>query len=135
MVAKESRVLALVPARGGSKTIPRKNLRLLSGHPLLAWSIAAARSARAVDRIIVSTDDDEIAAAQQLIAREGLFVQPAAAVPVAALRKLVERGEITPDERVVCLVTGSGLKVPALNQGSLSAEMTTLGRLQEVLAS
>ena len=59
----------------------------------------------------------------------------AAAVPVAALHKLGVRGEITADERVVCLVTGSGLKAPALDEGSLRVENTTLSRLDEVLAS
>ena len=55
-------VLALIPARGGSKGLPRKNLRPLAGHPLIAWSIAAGRAAATVDSVIVSTDDEEIAA-------------------------------------------------------------------------
>ena len=54
--------VALVPARGGSKGIPRKNLALLAGKPLLAWTLEAARGAETVTRIVVSTDDDEIAA-------------------------------------------------------------------------
>jgi CMP-N-acetylneuraminic acid synthetase len=54
------RVVVVIPARGGSKSIPRKNLRFLSGHPLLAYTIAAARQARSVDLVIVSTDDEEI---------------------------------------------------------------------------
>ncbi|WP_313131754.1 acylneuraminate cytidylyltransferase [Stutzerimonas nitrititolerans] len=54
-------VVVIIPARGGSKGIPRKNLLRLCGHPLLAWSIWAARNARHVTRVIVSTDDDEIA--------------------------------------------------------------------------
>jgi N-acylneuraminate cytidylyltransferase len=57
------RVLAVIPARGGSKRVPRKNIRLLAGRPLLAWTIDAALQARSVSRVIVSTDDDEIAAA------------------------------------------------------------------------
>lgn len=56
-----SEVVAVIPARGGSKGIPRKNLLPLAGHPLLAWSIFAASQARHVDRVIVSTDDAEIA--------------------------------------------------------------------------
>jgi CMP-N-acetylneuraminic acid synthetase len=43
-------VLAIIPARGGSKGIPRKNIRLFAGYPLIAWSIAAARQARSVTR-------------------------------------------------------------------------------------
>ena len=54
------RVLAVVPARGGSKSIPRKNVRLLAGHPLLAWSVAAGLQSQLVDRVLVSTDDAEI---------------------------------------------------------------------------
>lgn len=54
-------VVAIIPARGGSKGILRKNLLQLGGHPLLAWSICAARKARHVTRVIVSTDDEEIA--------------------------------------------------------------------------
>ena len=55
------RVLGLIPARGGSKGIPRKNALPVAGKPLVAWTIEAARSAR-LDRVVVSTDDDEIAA-------------------------------------------------------------------------
>lgn len=54
-------VLAIIPARGGSRGIPRKNVKPLCGKPLLAWTIEAARAASAVARVVVSTDDDEIA--------------------------------------------------------------------------
>jgi CMP-N,N'-diacetyllegionaminic acid synthase len=54
-------MIALIPARGGSKRVPRKNLRVLAGHPLLAYTIAAARDAGCFDRILVSTEDREIA--------------------------------------------------------------------------
>ena len=63
MVAKPE-VLALIPARGGSKGIPRKNIRDFAGAPLIAYSIAAGLQARHVTRVIVSTDDEEIAALQ-----------------------------------------------------------------------
>lgn len=56
-------VLGLIPARGGSKGIPRKNLAPVAGKPLLAWTVEAARAARELTRVVVSTDDDEIAAA------------------------------------------------------------------------
>ena len=56
-------VVALIPARGGSKGIPRKNLAPLAGKPLLLWAIDAALAADTVTRVVVSTDDDEIAAA------------------------------------------------------------------------
>jgi CMP-N,N'-diacetyllegionaminic acid synthase len=53
-------VVALIPARGGSKGIPGKNLARLGGRPLLAWTVDAARSAGRVDRVVVSTDSEEI---------------------------------------------------------------------------
>jgi CMP-N-acetylneuraminic acid synthetase len=56
-------VLGLIPARGGSKGIPRKNLALVGGKPLLVWTVEAARAATTLTRVVVSTDDDEIAAA------------------------------------------------------------------------
>ncbi|HUC60468.1 MAG TPA: acylneuraminate cytidylyltransferase family protein [Alphaproteobacteria bacterium] len=55
-------LLAFIPARGGSKGIPRKNMALLAGRPLLGYTLAAAKASRAVSEIFVSTDDDEIAA-------------------------------------------------------------------------
>jgi CMP-N,N'-diacetyllegionaminic acid synthase len=55
-------VVALVPARGGSKGIPRKNLALLGARPLLAWTLDAASDSKAVTRTLVSTDDEDVAA-------------------------------------------------------------------------
>ena len=69
-------ILALIPARGGSKGIPRKNLRSFAGYPLIAWSIAAARQSRKVSRIIVSTDDEEIAAVAREFEAETPFLRP-----------------------------------------------------------
>ena len=57
--------LAIIPARGGSKGIPRKNIRPLAGRPLIAFNIEQARLSRYVDRLVVSTDDAEIAAVAQ----------------------------------------------------------------------
>lgn len=64
------RLLSIIPARGGSKGIPRKNLYPLAGKPLIAWTIDAARAARSLDRIIVSTDDDEIATVARSLGAE-----------------------------------------------------------------
>ena len=58
---KGKRVIAVIPARGGSKSVPGKNIRSLGGRPLLAWSIEVARQVNEIDRIIVSTDDAQIA--------------------------------------------------------------------------
>jgi N-acylneuraminate cytidylyltransferase len=69
-------ILALIPARGGSKGIPRKNIRSFAGYPLIAWSIAAAKQASSVTRIIVSTDDEEIAAVARQYGAETPFLRP-----------------------------------------------------------
>jgi CMP-N,N'-diacetyllegionaminic acid synthase len=64
------RVIAITPARGGSKSVPYKNLHLLGGKPLLAWPIETARATPAIDRVIVSTDDDRIADAAKVLGAE-----------------------------------------------------------------
>jgi YrbI family 3-deoxy-D-manno-octulosonate 8-phosphate phosphatase len=69
-------ILALIPARGGSKSIPRKNIKLLAGYPLLAYSIAAALHSKLVTRTIVSTDDEEIARIAQQAGAEAPFLRP-----------------------------------------------------------
>lgn len=71
------RVLGIITARGGSKGVPRKNIRELAGKPLLAWTAEAARSARRLARVVLSTDDEEIA---EVGRRHGLdvpFMRPA----------------------------------------------------------
>jgi YrbI family 3-deoxy-D-manno-octulosonate 8-phosphate phosphatase len=70
-------ILAIIPARGGSKGIPRKNIRSFAGWPLIAWSIAAALQSKYVTRIIVSTDDEEIAAVAREYGAETPFLRPA----------------------------------------------------------
>lgn len=70
-------VLALVPARGGSKSIPRKNLRLVGGKPLIAWSIEHALRSRHITRVIVTTDDLEIAEVARRHGAEAPFLRPA----------------------------------------------------------
>jgi len=57
----ERNILAIIPARGGSRGIPRKNVRLLCGKPLIAHTIEAALNSKLVDRVVVSTEDKEIA--------------------------------------------------------------------------
>lgn len=72
-----SGVLAVIPARGGSKGIPRKNIRSFAGYPLIAYSIAAALQAKTVSRVIVSTDDEEIAEVARRYGAETPFLRPA----------------------------------------------------------
>ncbi len=68
--------LAIIPARGGSKSIPRKNIKPFAGHPLIAYSIAAGLQAESVTRVIVSTDDEEIAAVAREYGADVPFLRP-----------------------------------------------------------
>lgn len=70
--------VAIIPARGGSTRIPRKNIKLFCGKPIIAWSIETAIASHCFDRIIVSTDDDEIAAVAEHYGALAPFRRPAA---------------------------------------------------------
>jgi N-acylneuraminate cytidylyltransferase len=95
-VIEGARVLAVVPARGGSKGVPRKNVRRAGGKPLIGWTIEAARAARYVDRVILSSDDAEIIAEAKRLGcdvpyvREGRLAEdgtPAIEVVLDALQR------------------------------------------------
>ena len=68
--------VAIIPARGGSKRIPRKNIKEFCGKPMIAWSIEAARESGCFDRIVVSTDDAEIAEVARQFGAEIPFMRP-----------------------------------------------------------
>ena len=68
---------AVLPARGGSKGVPRKNIKMLGGFPLLAYAIAAAKLTPSIERILVSTDDEEIASIARKFGAEVPFMRPA----------------------------------------------------------
>lgn len=68
--------LAIIPARGGSKRIPRKNIKVFHGKPIIAWPIQAAIASKCFDRIIVSTDDEEIAEVAKSYGAEVPFIRP-----------------------------------------------------------
>lgn len=74
---KGKRILALIPARGGSKGLPHKNILPLLGKPLIAWTIEQGLASRYVDRLIVSTDDLEIADLSRKAGAEVPFIRPA----------------------------------------------------------
>ena len=93
--------IAIIPARGGSKRIPRKNIRHFNGKPIIAYSIAAARETRLFNHIVVSTEDHEIAEIARLHGAETPFQRPAAlandhtgvdAVVLHALKWFLEQG-------------------------------------------
>lgn len=102
--------LAVIPARGGSKRIPKKNIRVFSGRPIITYSIRAALESAVFDRVIVSTDDREIAAVASAAGAEVPFVRPSeladdhagtGAVVKHAIRWFAERG--TAFDTVCCL--------------------------------
>lgn len=117
--------IAVIPARGGSKRIPRKNIKDFGGRPMIAWSIEVARQSECFDRILVSTDDAEIAKVAEQYGAEVPFMRPAAladdhtgTIPVIAhaIEWLQEHGE-TP-EAVCCLyATAPFVTEDALQQG------------------
>jgi CMP-N-acetylneuraminic acid synthetase len=76
MSIQTGEVLAFIPARGDSKGLPRKNSRLLVGKPLLAWSIGAALKARLITRVVVSTEDEELADIARAHGAEVPFLRP-----------------------------------------------------------
>lgn len=104
--------IAVIPARGGSKRIHRKNIKMFCGKPMIAWSIEAALASDCFDRVIVSTDDDEIAKVAQEWGAEVPFRRPAelsddhtGTIPVIAhaIDWLGEHGQAQAPEAVCCI--------------------------------
>ena len=92
------RSLGIIPARGGSKGVPRKNVRPLAGKPLICHSIAAAQASTRLSSFLVSTDDEEIAQAAKaagapVLPRPAEFAQDATSMPEVIRHVLAERGE------------------------------------------
>jgi pseudaminic acid cytidylyltransferase len=112
--------VAIIPARGGSKRIPRKNVREFAGKPMILWSIAAAQDSGCFARIIVSTDDPEIADTARAAGAEAPFERPAelsndhtATLPVIAHAVEWLRAAGTRLERVCCLYATAPLVTAA----------------------
>jgi pseudaminic acid cytidylyltransferase len=114
--------IAIIPARGGSKRIPRKNIRAFAGRPMIAFSIAAARECGLFDHVIVSTEDAEIAAVARAHGAETPFVRPAEladdhATTVPVIKHGVEwvRQNLGPVDKVCCIyATAPMIQVSAL---------------------
>src|SRR5262249_30378594 len=70
-------VLAVIPARGGSKGVPQKNIRTVGGRPLIAWTIEAAKGSRYLDRVVLSSDDRKIIDVAESYGCDIPFVRPA----------------------------------------------------------
>jgi CMP-N,N'-diacetyllegionaminic acid synthase len=73
---ENKKILAIIPARGGSKGIPRKNIKELNGKALIAYSIEAAKKSKFIDRLIVTTEDEEIAKVSKSFGAEVPFLRP-----------------------------------------------------------
>jgi N-acylneuraminate cytidylyltransferase len=102
--------LAVIPARGGSKRIPRKNIKLFGGKPMIAWSIEVALQSGCFDRVLVSTDDPEIAQEAQAHGAEVPFVRPpelsddhTGTIPVIAHATQWQADHGTPATQVCCI--------------------------------
>lgn len=117
--------LAVIPARGGSKRIPRKNIKLFCGKPMIAWSIEAALESRCFDKVIVSTDDAEIAEIARTWGAEVPFIRPAelsndyiGTIPIIhhALDWFVQKGE-EPDNICCLYATAPFVSASDLKQG------------------
>ena len=72
----EKKILAIIPARGGSKRLPRKNVLDLAGKPLIAWTIEAALRSKYIERVVVSTDNNEIADISKKYGADVPFMRP-----------------------------------------------------------
>lgn len=70
------KVLAIIPARGGSKGVPRKNIRSLGGKPLIAWTIEEAKKSKYIDRIVLTSEDQEIIGIAKSFGCEAPFIRP-----------------------------------------------------------
>jgi pseudaminic acid cytidylyltransferase len=117
--------LAIIPARGGSKRIPRKNIRLFAGKPVIAWSIEAALASRCFDRVIVSTNDLETAAIARKYGAEVPFLRPedlsddhTGTIPV--VRHAIEETGGAPAHQLVCCIYATA--------PFITAELLSLGR-------
>ncbi len=73
---EDAKVLGLITARGGSKAVPRKNVRMVGGKPLIAWTIEAALTSKTIDHVILSSDDEEIISVAKKWGCEAPFVRP-----------------------------------------------------------
>ncbi|HYD03336.1 MAG TPA: acylneuraminate cytidylyltransferase family protein [Alphaproteobacteria bacterium] len=76
-LSASKKILAIIPARGGSKRLPGKNIMMFHGKPMIAWTIEAAKNSKYIDRVIVSTDDDKIAEVSRRYGAEVPFKRPA----------------------------------------------------------
>lgn len=109
---RESRpIVAVIPARGGSKGVPRKNVRLVAGRPLIVWTIEAARQAKHLDRCLISTEDEEIASVARRAGAEVLSRPPELATDEASTVDVIRHAvDAVPASVVVVLQPTSPIR-------------------------
>ncbi len=123
------KILAIIPARGGSKGIPRKNLKFISGKPLIGWTIEQALASTLLDRVVVSTDDQEIAEVSRMYGAEVPFLRPAeistdtASTEDAMLHAVDELGRQGYQPDFVMLLQAT---CPLRHSGAIDAAIETL---------
>ena len=126
----EGSILALIPARGGSKGVPRKNIKELCGKPLIAYAIETALGSSFIDRVVVSTDDQEIAEVARRYGAEVPFQRPPELATDAspelltwqhAIRTLNEEKGTSPIEVFVCVPPTAPLRTVADVDSCISA--------------
>lgn len=125
--------LCIIPARGGSKRIPRKNIKLFNGKPMIAHSILAAQQSGLFERIVVSTDDNEIAQIAQQYGAEVPFVRPAelsddfattGAVIYHAIDFMLKNGNWQGDEVCCLYATAPFVQAADLHNGAIKLRET-----------
>jgi N-acylneuraminate cytidylyltransferase len=104
-------ILGVIPARGGSKGIPRKNVKQINGKPLIAWTIEAAKESKMIDRYVVSTEDDEIAAISREYGADVIERPPELATDEAIVLSVLQHAiEKIPCDSIVLLQATSPIR-------------------------
>ncbi|WP_060824997.1 pseudaminic acid cytidylyltransferase [Sulfurospirillum cavolei] len=123
--------LAIIPARGGSKRIPRKNIKAFCGKPMIAYSIEAAQKSGCFDKIVVSTDDEEIAAYARSLGADVPFMRPkelsddhTATIPVIAHAINASVSDISEVEAVCCIYATAPFVQPTYIQEAYQKLLT-----------
>ncbi len=107
--------IAIIPARGLSKGVPRKNIKILAGKPLIAWTIEAALSSKLINRVIVSTEDQEIAEISKFYGAEVPFMRPIElsqddTPTLLVLQNMIKRLDIKDIDNIITLQPTSPLR-------------------------
>lgn len=116
------KITALIPARGGSVGIPRKNISIVNGHPLIAYSIIACKLVKDIGRVIVSTEDEEIAEISRLYGAEVPFMRPSkyASNMSRDIEYLRHFFDLIPEEEIALLRPTTPLRDPSVMSSAIA---------------